>query len=63
MGVSGQCRAPIALYPGQEAAWASKLVWTQRLEENPFASAGNRTPVVPSVVKHYTDWAIQLSDS
>jgi hypothetical protein len=26
----------------QEAGWASKLVWTQRLEEKSFPSGGNR---------------------
>jgi hypothetical protein len=63
MGVSGQRHAPDALYPGkgpplstgQEAGWASELIWTQRLEEKYFASAGDRTPVVQSVVRHYTD--------
>jgi hypothetical protein len=28
------------------------LVWTQRLEEKSFASDGDRTPVVQSVVRH-----------
>jgi hypothetical protein len=32
-----------------------KKFWTQRLEEKFFASAGDRTPVVQSVVRHYTD--------
>jgi hypothetical protein len=36
----------------QEAGWASEPVWTQRLEEK--SSVGNRTPVVQSVVRHYT---------
>jgi hypothetical protein len=37
---------------GQEVGWASEPVWTQRLEKkNVFNSAGNRTPVVQSVVK------------
>jgi hypothetical protein len=36
---------------GQEAGWGSVLVWTQRLEEISFVSAGDRTPVVQSVVK------------
>jgi hypothetical protein len=40
---------------GQEAEWASELVWTQRLEEKLFASAGDRVPFVQSVVRHYTD--------
>jgi hypothetical protein len=54
-----------ALLPGkgplvpivQEAGWAPEPVWTQRLEEKFFASAGDRTPIVQSVVRHYTDWA------
>jgi hypothetical protein len=52
--VSGQRHVSAALYPreripvpiGQEAVWAPEPVWTQRLEENSFASAGDRTPVV-----------------
>jgi hypothetical protein len=40
---------------GYEAGWASELVWTQRLEENYFAFAGDRIPVVQSIVKRYTD--------
>jgi hypothetical protein len=40
---------------GKEAELASELVWTQRLEEKFFASAGDRTPVVQFVVRHYTD--------
>jgi hypothetical protein len=48
MGVSGQRHAPAALYPrdrtpipiGQEAGWASELVWTRRLEEKSFAPGG-----------------------
>jgi hypothetical protein len=34
----------------QEAGWASELVRTQRLEEKNFASSGDRSPVVNSVV-------------
>jgi hypothetical protein len=41
----------------QEAGWAWEPVWTQRLEEKSFASAGDRIPIVQSVVRHYTDWA------
>jgi hypothetical protein len=39
----------------QEAVWAPEPVWTQRLEEKSFAFVGDRTPVVQSVVSHYTD--------
>jgi hypothetical protein len=38
----------------QEAGWAPEPVWTQRLEEKSFAPAGDRTPVVQPVVRHYT---------
>jgi hypothetical protein len=56
-GVSDQCHAPAALYPrgkdplvpiGQEAGWVPEPVWTQRLEEKYFASAGDRTPIARS---------------
>jgi hypothetical protein len=43
---------------GYEAGWAPEPVWKQRLEEKSSASVGDRTPVVQSVVGHYTDWAI-----
>jgi hypothetical protein len=39
----------------QEAGWAPELVWTQRPEEKSSASVGDRTRVVQSVVRHYTD--------
>jgi hypothetical protein len=29
----------------QEAGWTPEPVWTQRLEEKSFASAGDRTPI------------------
>jgi hypothetical protein len=66
MGVSGQRHVPAALYPekrtlvhiGQEAGWASELVWTQRLEENSFASAGDRTPVVQCTQATHANYAI-----
>jgi hypothetical protein len=57
MGVSGQRHAPAALLPPekgppvptvQEAGWAPEPVWTQRLEEKSFASAGDRTPIARS---------------
>jgi hypothetical protein len=66
MGVSGQHHAPAAFLPPgkgppvpivQEAGCATEPVWTQRLQEKYFASAGNRTPVVQPVVRHYTAWA------
>jgi hypothetical protein len=41
----------------QEAEWTSELVWTQRLDEKYFASAGDRAQVVQSVVRYYTDRA------
>jgi hypothetical protein len=40
---------------GQQAEWASEVVWIQRLEDKPFAPVGDRTPVVWSVVSHCTD--------
>jgi hypothetical protein len=42
---------------GQEAGWTPEPIWTQRLEEESSASVGDLTPVVQSVVSHYTDWA------
>jgi hypothetical protein len=41
----------------QEAGWAPEPVWTQKLEEKSFAPSGDQTPVVQSVVRHYTAWA------
>jgi hypothetical protein len=32
----------------QEAGWAPEPVWTQRIEEKPFAPAGDRTPIARS---------------
>jgi hypothetical protein len=56
--VCGQRHVLPALYSrerthgtGQEAGWASELVWTESLQEKSFPSAGNRTPVVQSVVR------------
>jgi hypothetical protein len=64
----GECSASRpgrALSPGKEppspivqkAGRASELVWTQRVEEKSFPSAGDRKLVVQSVVTHYTDLA------
>jgi hypothetical protein len=39
----------------QEAGCAPEPVWTKRLEEKSFAPAGDRTPIVQPVVRHYTD--------
>jgi hypothetical protein len=41
----------------QEAGWTPEPVWMQRLEEKSSASVGDRTLVVQSVVRNYTDWA------
>jgi hypothetical protein len=40
-----------------EAGWAPEPVWTQGLEEKSYAPIGDRTPIVQSVVTHYTAWA------
>jgi hypothetical protein len=52
MGVGGSAsHSDSALAPvpiGQKAEWAPKPVWTQRLQENPFTSAGDRTPTAMS---------------
>jgi hypothetical protein len=70
MGVSDQHHAPCRALPpgeeppvpiGQEAGWAPEPVWTQRLEEKSYASVGDRTPVVQSVVRHCTDWDTRLT--
>jgi hypothetical protein len=45
-----------ALLPGkgppvhivQEAGWAQEPVWTQRIEEKSFTTAGDRTPIARS---------------
>jgi hypothetical protein len=63
-GVSGQRHAPAMLYPqGKDPRYpldrrlggeASELVWAQRLDEESYASAEDRTPVVQSVARYYT---------
>jgi hypothetical protein len=68
MGMSGQRHGPATLYPRernpvpivQEAGWASELVWTQRIEENSFVSAGVQIPVVQSVIRHCTSKLINI---
>jgi hypothetical protein len=61
MRVSGQRHAPARLTSGNRppVPLYTRLVWTQRLEEKFFASAGDQTAVVQFVVRHYTDWATQ----
>jgi hypothetical protein len=53
------CALPLGKGPpvptGQEAWCAPELVWTWRLEKKSSASVGDRTLVVQSVVRHYTD--------
>jgi hypothetical protein len=48
----GRALPPVPIV--QEAGWASEPVWTQRLQEKSFTSAGDQTLVVQSVVRHYT---------
>jgi hypothetical protein len=70
MGVERSASRPgRALAPGKgppvpnvlEAGWAPEPVWTERLQEKPFAPAGDRTSIVQSVARHYTDWATPAS--
>jgi hypothetical protein len=61
VGEWSESRPGRALPPGeglpvplvQEAGWAPEPVWTQRLEENPLASAGNRISIARSVARLY----------
>jgi hypothetical protein len=46
----GRALSPVPI--GQEAGWAQR---TQRQKEKSSASVENRTPVIQSVVSHYTD--------
>jgi hypothetical protein len=73
MGVSGQRRAPAALFSRgkdlwvpilQEAGWAPEPVWAQRLEEKAFRLCQGSNvyrPVIQPVARHYTDWATWLA--
>jgi hypothetical protein len=59
MGVSGQRHAPAALYPLRYPL-DKRLGGPQSLsglEEKSFAPAGDRTPIIQPVVRHYTAWA------
>jgi hypothetical protein len=63
MGMSGLRHVSAALYRGKDPRYPldrrldgpQELVWIQRLEEKSFSSAGDQTPVVQSIVRHYTD--------
>jgi hypothetical protein len=49
------CSGTALLFTLEEAGWAPEPVWTQRLEEKSFASAGINLdrPVVQPVDRHY----------
>jgi hypothetical protein len=50
MANSGTALA-LALVPiVQEAGWVPELVWTQRLQEKSFASAGDQTSIARSAI-------------
>jgi hypothetical protein len=62
--VSNQHHAPAALYlRGKNPRYpldsrlggASGLVWTQRLDDITLAFAGDQTPSVQSLVRHYAN--------
>jgi hypothetical protein len=61
LGEWSESRPGRALPPGkgppvpiaQEAGWAPKLVWTQRLEGKSFASAGDRNPIARYIASNY----------
>jgi hypothetical protein len=63
MGVSGQHNAPAALYPGERTpgthwtgGWVGLRAGLDAEARKKFsASVGDQTPVVQSVVSHYTD--------
>jgi hypothetical protein len=63
-GVSGQRHVPPRFRPRERTpgthctgGWVGPraVVWTQRLEEKSFVPAGDRTSMIQSVVRHYTD--------
>jgi hypothetical protein len=55
-GVSGQHHTPAALYPRYPLyRRAPEPVWTQRIEEKSYAFVVDRTPIVQSIDRHYTD--------
>jgi hypothetical protein len=48
----GRALPPVPIV--QEAGWTPEPIWTMRLEEKSFAPAGDRTPIIQAVVRHYT---------
>jgi hypothetical protein len=71
-GVSDQRHAPAALLaPGERTAipigrkaWAPELVWTQRLEEKSFTSAGDRTTLIINIsAGSYIDVVVSASQT
>jgi hypothetical protein len=59
MEVSGQLQAPDRFTPGTpKVGWAPETVRMLWSRENYLAPAGNVNPVVPTVARCYTDWAI-----
>lgn len=47
--------AGLLVFIGQEAVWASELVWIHRPEQKPFAYTKDQTPIIQSTVRPYTD--------
>jgi hypothetical protein len=39
----------------QEVAWVPEPVWEQKLEQKSSAFVGDRTPIIQSVDRHYTE--------
>jgi hypothetical protein len=54
MGVSGQHHAPAALYPRGKDTRYQLYRRLSGPQSRSSASVGNRTPVVQSVVRHYS---------
>jgi len=67
MRMSGQRHAPAVLYPlyplDRRLGGPQSRSGQRRQSKNPFASAGDRHPVVKSVVRHCTDRAIPAPGS
>jgi hypothetical protein len=66
MGVSSQHHALAALYPGERAPgthctgyWVGPRAGLDaKVKEKIFCLCQVRTPVIQSVVRHYTDWEV-----